>query len=65
MHARSAATAIAARTLGPHAPRSEQLAAGYDADFIALDSNPLEDIAVLSQPAHITGVWTGGRRVKG
>ncbi|MGO8960731.1 MAG: metal-dependent hydrolase family protein [Streptosporangiaceae bacterium] len=65
LQAIEAATAIAPRTLGPQAPRSGKLAAGYDADFITLDSDPLEDISVLSQPARVTGVWTGGRRVKG
>ncbi len=65
LQAIEAATAIAPRTLGPQAPRSGRLADGYDADFITLDSDPLADIAVLSQPERITGVWTGGRRVKG
>jgi imidazolonepropionase-like amidohydrolase len=61
----AAATAIAPRTLGPQAPRSGQLAADFDADFITLDADPLADIAVLAQPDHITGVWIAGRRVKG
>jgi imidazolonepropionase-like amidohydrolase len=60
----AAATAIAPRTLGPQAPRSGQLAAGYDADILTLDADPLTDISVLAQPAHITGVWTRGRQVK-
>jgi imidazolonepropionase-like amidohydrolase len=61
----AAATAIAPRTLGPQAPRSGQLVADYDADFITLDADPLADIAVLTQPDHVTGVWIAGRRVKG
>jgi imidazolonepropionase-like amidohydrolase len=61
----AAATAVAPRTLGPQAPRSGQLAAGYDADIVTLDADPLTDISVLAQPAHITGVWTRGRQVKG
>ncbi|HEY2508487.1 MAG TPA: amidohydrolase family protein [Streptosporangiaceae bacterium] len=61
----AAATAIAPRTLGPQAPRSGQLAAGYDADLLTLDADPLADITVLAKPEHITGVWTKGRRVKG
>ncbi len=65
LQAIEAATAIAPRTLGPQAPRSGKLADGYDADFITLDADPIEDIAVLAQPERITGVWTGGRRVKG
>ncbi len=60
----AAATAVAPRTLGPQAPRSGQLAAGYDADILTLDADPLTDISVLAQPAHITGVWTRGRQVK-
>jgi imidazolonepropionase-like amidohydrolase len=60
----AAATAIAPRTLGPQAPRAGVLAAGYDADILTLDADPLADIAVLTQPDHITGVWTLGRRVK-
>jgi imidazolonepropionase-like amidohydrolase len=60
-----AATATAPRTLGPQAPRSGLLAAGYDADLITVDGDPLADIAVLARPAAITGVWTRGRRVKG
>jgi imidazolonepropionase-like amidohydrolase len=61
----AAATAVAPLTLGPQAPRSGQLAAGYDADILTLDADPLTDISVLAQPAHITGVWTRGRQVKG
>ena len=65
LQAIAAATAIAPQTLGPQAPRSGKLAAGYDADILTLDANPLLDISVLTQPRHITGVWTHGRRVKG
>jgi imidazolonepropionase-like amidohydrolase len=61
----AAATAIAPRTLGPQAPRSGQLAAGYDADILILDADPLTDISVLAEPARVTGVWTRGRQVKG
>jgi len=60
----AAATAVAPRTLGPQAPRSGQLAPGYDADILTLDADPLADISVLAQPDHITGVWTRGRQVK-
>jgi len=61
----AAATAIAPRTLGPQAPRAGQLAAGFDADILTLDADPLADISVLAEPRHITGVWTHGRLVKG
>jgi len=60
-----AATATAPLTLGAQAPRSGRLAAGYDADVITLDADPLADIAVIADPAHVTRVWTGGRQVKG
>ncbi len=65
LQAIEAATAIAPRTLGPQAPRSGRLAAGYDADLITLDADPLADIGVLARPGHVTGVWTAGRQVKG
>jgi imidazolonepropionase-like amidohydrolase len=64
LQAIEAATATAPLTLGPQAPRSGVLAAGYDADVITLDADPLADISVLADPARVTGVWTGGRRVK-
>ena len=65
LQAIEAATATAPATLGPQAPASGVLAAGYDADVITLDADPLADISVLAQPAHVTGVWTAGRQVKG
>jgi len=60
-----AATASGPLTLGPQAPRSGQLAEGYDADVITLDADPLADIGALAEPARITAVWTRGRQVKG
>jgi imidazolonepropionase-like amidohydrolase len=65
LEAIEAATAAAPATLGPQAPRSGLLARGYDADVIILDADPLADIGVLAEPGRITGVWRGGRRVKG
>ena len=65
LQAIEAATATAPLTLGPQAPRSGRLAAGYDADVITLDADPLADIGVLANPGQVTGVWTAGRRVKG
>ncbi len=47
LEAIEAATANGPETLGPQAPRSGQLAVGYDADVIALDTNPLEDRTVV------------------
>lgn len=65
LEAIQAATATGPLTLGPQAPRSGQLADGYDADLITLDGDPLTDITILADPAHVTGVWKGGHRVKG
>lgn len=50
------------RTLyrGPQARKSGQLKTGFDADLIAISSNPLEDIEVLIDPDNITHVWKGG-----
>jgi imidazolonepropionase-like amidohydrolase len=64
LQAIEAATATGPLTLGPQAPRSGRLEPGYDADVITLDADPLADISVIADPAHVTGVWTGGRRVK-
>ena len=33
--------------------------------MITVDADPLADISVLAEPAHMTGVWTAGRQVKG
>ena len=65
LEAIEAATAIGPLTLGPQAPRSGQLAEGYDADVITLDADPLADVGVLADPDRITRVWTAGRLVKG
>jgi imidazolonepropionase-like amidohydrolase len=65
LQAIEAATAIAPLTLGPQAPKSGRLDAGFDADVITVGADPLADISVLARPQHITGVWKAGRRVKG
>lgn len=64
LEAIEAATANGPMTLGPQAPRSGLLAEGFDADLIALDGDPLDDIEILANPAHVIGVWRAGRRVK-
>src|SRR5437763_11457619 len=64
LEAIEAATATGPLTLGPQAPRSGQLAEGYDADMITLDADPLADIGVLDDPDRITAVWARGRPVK-
>jgi imidazolonepropionase-like amidohydrolase len=65
LQAIEAATATGPRTLGPQAPRSGLLAAGYDADVITVDGDPIADISVLAKPDRVTGVWRGGQQVKG
>jgi len=64
LEAIEAATANGPATVGPQAPRSGQLVAGYDADVIIVDGDPVSDITLLAQPARVTGVWKAGRRVK-
>jgi len=58
------ATAMGPETLGPQGPQSGMLAEGYDADILILDANPLDDLTVLADPSHVTGVWLAGRKVK-
>ena len=46
LEAIEAATANGPLTLGPQAPLSGQLKEDYDADVIAFDVNPLDDVSV-------------------
>ncbi|KAK4544853.1 hypothetical protein LTR36_003757 [Oleoguttula mirabilis] len=64
LQAIEAATANGPLTLGPQAPKAGQLKEGFDADFIGLDENPLEDIRVLAGPKHVTHVWRQGKCYK-
>lgn len=64
LQAIEAATANGPLTLGPQAPKAGQLKEGYDADFIGLDEDPLNDIKVLSGPEHVTHVWRMGKCYK-
>ena len=64
LQAIEAATANGPLTLGPQAPKAGLLKEGYDADVIALDENPLDDISVLTGPDHVTHVWKGGKLYK-
>lgn len=54
LHAIEAATATGPETLGRQAPKAGQLKEGFDADFIAISSNPLDDVDVLTEPENIT-----------
>ena len=65
LEAIEAATANGPLTLGPQAPRSGQVRAGYDADVIALDFNPLEDNSGWGNPDRVTHVWKLGTLEKG
>ena len=64
LEAIEAGTANAPDTLGPQAPKSGQLKEGYDADFIALDENPLDDVTILTEPRKIKRIWKAGKLVK-
>jgi imidazolonepropionase-like amidohydrolase len=59
-----AATANGPLTLGPQAPLSGQLRQGYDADIIAFDTNPLEDLSVWGDASRVTHIWKAGVPVK-
>jgi imidazolonepropionase-like amidohydrolase len=60
LEAIESATARGPETLGPQGPRSGQLRAGYDADIITLDTNPLDDPSVWGVADRVTNVWIGG-----
>lgn len=64
LQAIEAATANGPETLGPQAPRSGQLRAGFDADVITVDTNPLDDRSVWGDADRVTAVWQGGVRRK-
>jgi len=64
VHAIEAATATGPLTIGPQAPKSGQLKAGYDADFLALAKSPLDRIGILAEPENIRKVWISGEPVK-
>ncbi len=64
LQAIEATTATGPLTLGPQAPKSGQLQAGYDADLLALAKSPLDRIGLLAEPDHIRKVWIGGQLVK-
>lgn len=63
LEAIEAATANGPGTLGPRAPLTGQLMAGFDADVITVSGDPSVEIAVLADPANVTGVWVGGEQV--
>lgn len=64
LQAIEAATANGPLTLGPQAPKSGRIEAGYDADVLALSKNPTADVRVLAAPENVRIVWKSGVRVK-
>lgn len=60
LEAIESATARGPETLGPQAPLSGQLRAGYDADVITLDTNPLDNASVWGVADRVIHVWIGG-----
>jgi imidazolonepropionase-like amidohydrolase len=60
LQAIEAATANGPLTLGAQAPLSGQLREGYDADFIALKANPVENMTDFLDSNNITHVWKAG-----
>ncbi len=64
LQAIEAATATGPMTLGPQAPKSGQLREGYDADVLAVAKSPVQDLAVLTDPANVRKVWKSGKLVK-
>ena len=64
LQAIEAATVNGPLSLGPQAPKSGLLKEGYDADFIALDENPLDQIEVFGNPSNIKMIWKAGKLVK-
>lgn len=64
LQAIEAATAVGPATLGPQAPKSGLLKEGYDADVLALATNPLQDLAALTRPETVRVVWKSGIRMK-
>ena len=64
LQAIEAATATGPLTVGPQAPKSGRLEVGYDADVIAVDTDPLADLTVWGEPDRVTHIWKAGVRVK-
>jgi len=64
LEAIEATTANGPLTLGARAPLSGQLATGYDADVIAMDGNPLDDLTMWGDPMRVTHVWKAGAVAK-
>ncbi len=66
LQAIEAATSMGPETLGELGmkPKSGRVQEGYDADLIALMSNPMEDIEVFRHARNVSHVWKGGMLMK-
>lgn len=58
------ATANGPLTVGSQAAATGQLVAGYDADVIAFDADPLADPGIWGNAGRVTHVWKRGELVK-
>jgi imidazolonepropionase-like amidohydrolase len=65
LQAIQAATANGPLTVKGQAPKTGQLRVGYEADFIGLTENPVDDVRVLQNKDNIRWVWKGGKIFKG
>ncbi|UPK93772.1 hypothetical protein LCI18_004707 [Fusarium solani-melongenae] len=64
LQAIEAATINSAETLGPKTPKKGLIRVGYDADLIALDESPLDNIRLFANADNIKYVWQGGEMLK-
>ncbi len=64
LEAIESATANGPLTIGNMAPKSGMLSDGYDADAIALDFNPLDDVSPWGDRDRVTHVWKSGEIAK-
>jgi imidazolonepropionase-like amidohydrolase len=65
LEAIKAATANGPLTVKGQAPKTGQLKVGYEADFLGVCENPVQDVKVLQKKENIVWVWKGGRLFKG
>ncbi|KAH6980734.1 hypothetical protein BKA56DRAFT_486194 [Ilyonectria sp. MPI-CAGE-AT-0026] len=64
LQAIEAGTINSAELLGKQMPKKGLIQVGWDADMIALDNNPLQDIRLFADPDNIKHIWKGGLAVK-
>ncbi|OJJ01956.1 hypothetical protein ASPVEDRAFT_52764 [Aspergillus versicolor CBS 583.65] len=64
LQAIEAGTVNSAETLAELAPSKGLVKVGWDADLIALDEDPLENIHLFDTPENVRYVWKGGLLVK-